>query len=80
MTWMDVTRNWNTYLRALAQWFPHVDTAALGAIKGETGKRDHMLAKSHDLTIDEAREALDDFLFVQGLARDTADIRRHDAA
>ncbi|MGB7318166.1 MAG: hypothetical protein WBC85_09395 [Planktotalea sp.] len=80
MTWTELISNWNKHLRALARRFPHADAGALGASKDGPSAMSRVLAKSHDLTVGEAREALDDFLFVQGLARDTADIRRHDVA
>ncbi len=80
MTWTDLANNWNTHLRALLERFPYADRGALGAAMGEPDSTARVLAQSHDLTLHEAREVLDDFLFVQGLARDTADIRRHDAA
>lgn len=80
MNWTDLAANWNTHLRALAQRFPYADKGALNASKGKQSTVLRVLAQSHDLTIGEAHEELEDFMFLQSLARDTADIRTHDAA
>lgn len=77
MGWNELAGNWSAYLRALARRFPHVDPRALSAVKDQPCEVGRILASSHDLTLNEAREVLDDFLFVQRLARDTADIRSH---
>ena len=80
MTWTDLAANWNSHLRALAQRFPYADLATLSAIKDEPLEMSRALAKSHDLTLNEAHEELEHYLLVQQLAREASDFRTHDAA
>ena len=80
MTWNDLASNWNAHMRALIQRFPDADADALTMAKHEPVEMTRVLARSHDLTEREAREEIEDWMHVQGLARDTADLRAHDAA
>ena len=79
MTWADLTRNWSTHMRALMQRFPHAEAGAWQMAQHEPAEMTRVLAQSHDLTENEAREEMENWMFVQSLARDTTDVRSHDA-
>lgn len=79
MTWSELAKNWNSNMRALMRRFPHADASALSRAKDAPVEMSRVVAQSHDLTEFEAREEMENWLFVQGLARDTADVRRLDA-
>lgn len=78
MNLSDLTKNWNAHLQALAQRFPHSKIEDLRELPERPSEITKVLAKNHDLTINEAREELEDLLFVASLARDTADFRLYD--
>lgn len=80
MTWNDMALNWTINLRALAQRFPYAETRDLARAKDVPDELTRVLAASHDLTEREVRAEIEDFLFVQSLARCTADFRVHDVA
>lgn len=80
MTWNELAANWGSNIRALMGRFPHADEGALTVVKDKPADLARALADAHDLTELEAREEIEDWMFLQSLARDAADIRTHDAA
>jgi len=74
MTWTDLTTNVTHYIDQLKTRFPHVDETALGTVLD----RDHLImhvARRHDLTHLEAHEEIEDWLFIENLARQALEWR-----
>ena len=55
--------------------FPNLEDSAMPFLKTDRQRFEAYLADRHDLTLTEAREELDDFLFVEQLAREAFDFR-----
>lgn len=70
MQWTDMTRNWGTWYRRLQTRFPHLDDGAMPYAKVDRSLFEAYLAETHNLSVTEAREEIDDFLFVEKLARE----------
>jgi hypothetical protein len=79
MNWTDLANDWNSNLKALIKRFPYAQENDLTSHKDAPGELTEYLAQSHHLTHREAREEMETWLFVQGLAREAADLRSHDA-
>lgn len=77
MTWSDLTTNWAEWTQRIKQRFPNLDDGAMPFAKTNRERFEAYLADTHDLTLSEAREELDDFLFVEQLAREAFDFRAH---
>ena len=75
MTWSDLTRNWGDWFKRMQTRFPHLDDSAMPFLKQDRGRFEAYLAQTHDLTIDEAREELEDFLFVEAMQLELDDLR-----
>lgn len=74
MDWNDLTTNFETYIGRLKTRFPNMDESATAAL----GDRDAIvkhIAQKHDLTQFEADREMDDWLFVENLARRASDLR-----
>lgn len=61
--------SWTTFLDhlldgadGLVRWFPYLDNEAVRRLRGDRMLFVTYLAETHDLTIEEASEALDDWL------------------
>lgn len=69
MDWAEIFGNWGQRIELIRDRFPHVEESALA--RRCASKRDVIsyLAESHQLTLDEAREELEDWLFTLGLSR-----------
>lgn len=75
MTWHDLSANWSAVLERLRARFPRLDPAALGEPPRDSRVLTAHLAQAHDLTLEEAREELQDFMSVEDLARQSSDLR-----
>ncbi len=75
MTWSDLTQNWSEWFARIKDRFPNLDDGAMPFAKTNRERFEAYLADTHDLTLVEAREELDDFLFVENLAREAFDYR-----
>ncbi|MGX9354362.1 hypothetical protein ACS3SW_04140 [Roseobacteraceae bacterium S113] len=74
MTWSEFTTGVTSYATRLRARFPHVDDETLATINDPVAFV-QKVAQTHDLTPLEAREEIDDLLFVESLARQASDIR-----
>lgn len=74
MTWTDLTTNVSSYIERLKTRFPHIDEATLEQARDPGDLISHV-AKRHDLTPFEAHQEIEDWLFVEALARQAADFR-----
>lgn len=75
MTWSDLTSNWSELRARITSRFPNLDDAAIPFAKTDRQRFEAYIADTHDLTLSEAREELNDFLFVEQLAREAFDYR-----
>lgn len=75
MTWNDMTGNWGHWFRRMQARFPHLEDSAMPFLKQDRGRFEAYLAQTHDLTLNEARAELEDFLLVEALLRETSDLR-----
>ena len=62
MSWTLALANWPELLAQLCTRFRHLDHSALIRFRGNRAKMNLYLAETHDLTITEAAQALDDWL------------------
>jgi len=69
MTWFDLTRNWADSFARLREAFPHLEKSAMPFLKQDQVRFEQYLAATHGLTLQEARDAFDDFLSREADAR-----------
>lgn len=75
MNWTDLTANWGNSIRLLKSRFPHIDEKVVQDAAQDPDSVIAHLARQHDLTDSEAREELQDWAFVQSLARQSSELR-----
>ena len=68
MSWTTALMHWQDLLPGLCGRFPHLDGAAVARFRGDQHKLVHYLAETHDLTLREALELLEDWLAYQAPA------------
>lgn len=74
MTLTDLTANVSAFVDRLKTRFPHIDEDTLHSAQDADTVITHV-AHSHDLTRLEAHQELEDWLFVESLARQAGDLR-----
>ncbi|MGH1577132.1 hypothetical protein [Planktotalea sp.] len=74
MNWSDLSVDWTTFLTAVARRFPYLDASLFRRSNTDLSTLVQAVAQSHDLTEHEAREELEDFLLIQSLSRDMAEL------
>ncbi len=62
MNWTDLNQNWLEGYTALCCAFPNLEQSAMPFLKGDQERFEGYLAATHDMTLQEAREALEAFL------------------
>ena len=62
MTWSELTQDWATSYKALQGAFPNLEPSAMPFLKGDQDRFESYLAATHDMSLIEAQNALDDFL------------------
>lgn len=70
MTWLDLTRNWASSYALLQATFPNLEKSAMPFLKQDQNRFENYLAATHDLTLEEARDAFDAFLMEMKEAMD----------
>ncbi len=76
MTWGEIISDWSRAIASLGQRFPQLDHGTVPVAPESSDDFAEFLAHTHDLTPLEAREELQDWMTIQGLARDAgADLR-----
>lgn len=78
MNWTDMTADWATWYRRLQIRFPKLDDAAMPFSKLDRDRFEAYLADVQNLTLTEAREEIEDFLYIQSLLCEAED--GHEAA
>lgn len=62
MTWLDLTRNWAKSYALLRETFPNLEQSAMPFVKQDQSRFENYLAATHNMTLEEAQAAFDDFL------------------
>ncbi|MEO1733947.1 MAG: hypothetical protein AAFR45_10025 [Pseudomonadota bacterium] len=75
MTWSDLIQDWGYWYRKLKTRFPNLDDGSMPFLKQDRGRFEAYVAETHNLTLEEARQELEDFLFVEALAREAVAAR-----
>ncbi len=73
MTWTNATDDWAAWFGRLKSRFPYLDDCAVPFAKRDRARFEAYLAETHNLTLTEAREEIDDFLFIESLIREAGD-------
>ena len=74
MNWTELTQNVTQYVGRLKTRFPNVDEESLCFVT-DRDRLVHHVAERHDLTNFEADQEIDDWLFVESLARQATELR-----
>ncbi|QEW20559.1 hypothetical protein LA6_002758 [Marinibacterium anthonyi] len=69
MYWSDLTQNWSLWFSRFKAQFPNLDDASMPFLKLDRNRFEAHLAETHDMTLNEAREAVNGFLYIETLAR-----------
>lgn len=70
MNWTDLKTSWTTQTHKLVARFPYLERKAVAAFKGDQTEFAEYLAGSHHLTVSEAKEELEDYMYSEMMARD----------
>lgn len=73
LTWTDLTQDWASSFARAKRRFPNLDYGDMPFLKLDRGRFEAYLAARHNLTLSEAREELEDFLYVETLSRELDD-------
>lgn len=66
MPWTHVLANWTHLIEHMCADFKHLELAAMRRFRGNQALMVTYLAETHDLTLSEAEETLDDWLTYVG--------------
>lgn len=72
MDWSDLTQNWPLWSRRFQARFPSLDHSEMANRRHDRAAFEAYLARSHNLSLNEAREEIDDFLYFEALSRELA--------
>ncbi len=72
MDWTDVTQNWPLWSRRIRARFPSLDQTAMTERRHDRSAFEAYLAHAHNLSLNEAHEEMDDFLYFEALSRELA--------
>ncbi len=67
MTWSDLTRNWSYWFARLKAEFPGLEDSAMPFLKQDRTRFELYLAERQQISIERAREELEDFLYFESL-------------
>ncbi|MCA0872892.1 hypothetical protein LCL97_18835 [Seohaeicola saemankumensis] len=73
MDWSDLTQNWGAAFARMKLRFPHLDDGSMPFLKLDRDRFEAHLADTHQMTLDEARQEFEDFLYIETLAREVGD-------
>ncbi|MCF2870623.1 hypothetical protein L0664_06060 [Octadecabacter sp. G9-8] len=66
MPWAHVLASWPNLIEHLCYDFRHLEVTAMRRFRGDRARMEMYLAETHDLTVAEAGEALDNWLTYTG--------------
>lgn len=69
MTWSRLLSEWRDHIPEALWLFPHLDPQALARFRGDRGLLATYLAETHDLTLSEAQDCINDRLLALSPAR-----------
>lgn len=70
LNWADLTQDWGTSYARAKRRFPNLRKQDMAPVPKDRQQFEAYLAERHHLTVNEAREELDDFLFTEALNRE----------
>ena len=75
MFWDSMLKSWQISLPMIRLRFPHADERALDALAQGHSAFTDLMAATHDLTLEEAREEVEDWMHILHLTHeDTSDV------
>lgn len=75
MEWSEVNRNWTDWSARIQKRFPLLDCAEMERTRHDRRAFEAYLARTHNLSLNEAHEEIDDLLFLESLAAELAPIQ-----
>lgn len=72
MKWTDLTADWALWFSKMQLRFPHLEDSAMPFVKQDRIRFEAYLAGVHNLSLHEAHEEIEDFMFVESLALEAA--------
>ncbi len=70
LNWADLTQDWSASFARAKKRFPNLRDKDMAFVKQDRKQFEAYLAERHHLTVNEAHEELEDFLFTEGLNRE----------
>ncbi|MBY6115716.1 hypothetical protein KUW12_14635 [Antarctobacter heliothermus] len=74
MDWHELSANWDNMFGKLKRRFPAIDRSSLSEAPRDCRVLTQHIADMHELTPNEARDALQDFLHLEDLARRASEL------
>jgi DNA-nicking Smr family endonuclease len=72
LNWAELTQDWGASYARAKRRFPNLRDKDVARIRKDREQFEAYLAERHHLTVNEAREELDDFLFTESLNREVS--------
>ena len=72
MTWTELTLDWTVLIERMKCRFPRIDDSAMSLCHQDRTRFELYLARLHNITQTEVREEIEDFLYVETLAREAS--------
>ncbi|SFT50449.1 hypothetical protein [Sedimentitalea nanhaiensis] len=73
MTWKNTTDDLAAWFTRLQSRFPYLDDSAMPHATRGRARFEAYLAQTHNLSLTEAHEEVDDFLYIESLIREADD-------
>ncbi len=70
LNWNDLTQDWGASYARAKRRFPNLRDKDMALLPKDRKQFEAYLAERHQLTVNEAREELEDFLYIEGLKRE----------
>ena len=70
LNWTDLTKDWDASYARAKRRFPNLLDKDMASVRNDRKRFEAYLAERHHLTVNEAREEVEDFLFTEGLNRE----------
>lgn len=72
MNWTDLKQDWSASYARAKRRFPNLRDQDMARVLKDRARFEAYLAERHHLTVNEAREEVEDFLFTEALNREIA--------
>ena len=76
MKWSDITADWPEWSQRIRDRFPYLENGPMDRARHNRRAFEAYLADTHNLSLNEAREEIEDFLYVETLAREVSTYHR----